>query len=43
MVKFFTTRELETSLKNAGFEIEERWHPSPKKGLFLVARKTNDT
>ena len=39
-VEFFSASGLETTVKNAGFEIEYRWHPQKNKALFLIARKT---
>jgi ubiquinone/menaquinone biosynthesis C-methylase UbiE len=38
-LQFFTSTELETALKSAGFVLEERWQPGPDKALFIVARK----
>ncbi|MEM7280070.1 MAG: class I SAM-dependent methyltransferase [Pseudomonadota bacterium] len=38
-VSVFTEEQLKQWLHNAEFEIEQRWLPSPKAGLFLVARK----
>lgn len=38
-VKFFSADELVDSLKAAGFTIEERWQPTPKAAMFLIARK----
>ncbi len=39
LVKVFTRQELESSLTDAGFTIEQAWQPNPKQGLFLVTRK----
>jgi hypothetical protein len=39
MLAVFTSRELETSLTEAGFSIEHRWQPGRGKAVFLVARK----
>ena len=40
MVKVFTTKELEDSLTDAGFEINYEWQPSGKnKAVFIVAKK----
>ena len=39
LVKVFTTDELETSLTNAGFDIDYRWQPAKSKAAFIVAKK----
>jgi len=39
MVKVFTTKELETSLTDAGFEIDYQWRPAKSKAVFIVAKK----
>lgn len=39
LVKVFTVAELEYSLVEAGFVIENQWQPDPKKAVFMVARK----
>ncbi len=39
LLRLFTADQLRDSVRNAGFEIEHDWQPSPKKALFLVARK----
>lgn len=39
VVKFFTTKELEVSLADAGFEIDYQWQPAKGKAVFIVARK----
>ncbi len=39
LVKVFTTRELEDSLTDAGFEIDYQWQPGKNKGVFIVAKK----
>ncbi len=36
---FFTQDQLTGALRDCGFEIEKRWHPAPKKAVFIVARK----
>ena len=36
---FFRRATLEAAVADAGFEIEHAWRPSPRQGLFLVARK----
>ena len=38
-VKFFTSKELESSITNAGFEIDYRWLPGKGKAIFIVAKK----
>ena len=40
LVKVFTAKELESSIINAGFEIDYRWLPGKGKAVFIVARKT---
>ncbi|MCG8362911.1 MAG: class I SAM-dependent methyltransferase [Pseudanabaenales cyanobacterium] len=39
LVKVFTTKELEDSLTNAGFEIDYQWRPGKGKAVFIVAKK----
>lgn len=39
LVKVFTVAELEHSMVEAGFVIENQWQPDPKKAVFMVARK----
>ncbi len=39
MVKVFTTKELEDSLTDAGFEIDYQWQSGKRKGVFIVAKK----
>ena len=39
LVKVFTTRELEDSLTDAGFEIDYQWQPGKRKAVFIVAKK----
>jgi ubiquinone/menaquinone biosynthesis C-methylase UbiE len=39
VVKVFTTKELEDSLTDAGFEIDYRWQPGKGKAVFIVAKK----
>ena len=39
LVKVFTTKELENSLTNAGFEIDHQWQPGKSKAVFIVAKK----
>jgi len=38
-VMVFTTKELEDSLTDAGFEIDHQWQPGKRKAVFIVARK----
>ncbi|MGI9341489.1 MAG: class I SAM-dependent methyltransferase [Gammaproteobacteria bacterium] len=38
-VKVFTRTELETSLNDAGFEIDQAWQPGKGKAVFIVAKK----
>ncbi len=40
LVKVFTTKELEDSFTDAGFEIGYQWQPGKGKAVFIVARKT---
>jgi len=39
LIKVFTTRELEASLTDGGFEIEYQWQPGKNKAVFIVAKK----
>ena len=39
MVKVFTTKELEDSLTDTGFEINYQWQPGKGKAVFIVAKK----
>ena len=39
LVKFFTTKQLEDSLTNAGFEIDYQWQPGKGDAVFIVAKK----
>jgi 2-polyprenyl-3-methyl-5-hydroxy-6-metoxy-1,4-benzoquinol methylase len=39
LVKVFTTKELESSLADAGFEIVYRWQPGRGEAVFIVAKK----
>ena len=39
LLKVFTTRELEDSLSDAGFEIDYQWQPGKNKAVFIVAKK----
>jgi ubiquinone/menaquinone biosynthesis C-methylase UbiE len=38
-VKVFKAKELESSIINAGFEIDFRWLPGKGKAVFIVAKK----
>jgi ubiquinone/menaquinone biosynthesis C-methylase UbiE len=39
ILKVFTTKELEDSLTDAGFEIDYQWQPGKGDGVFIVAKK----
>jgi len=39
LVKFFTPKDLEKSLTDAGFEIDYQWQPGEGKSVFIVAKK----
>ncbi|MDD5332777.1 MAG: class I SAM-dependent methyltransferase [Rhodoferax sp.] len=39
LLKVFTTRELITSLTEAGFAIAHQWQPGKNTGVFIVAKK----
>ena len=39
LVKVFSTKELEFSFTNAGFQIDYKWQPDKFKAVFIVARK----
>ncbi len=39
LVKVFSTKELEDSLTDAGFEIDYQWQPGKGKAVFIVAKK----
>ena len=39
LVTVFTTKELEDSLTNIGFEIAYQWQPGKGKAVFIVAKK----
>jgi 2-polyprenyl-3-methyl-5-hydroxy-6-metoxy-1,4-benzoquinol methylase len=39
MVRFFSPDALVEAVQAAGFAIEERWQPTPKASVFLIARK----
>ena len=36
---FFSSDELRTTIRAAGFEIQTEWQPKPDAGLFLIAKK----
>ena len=40
LIKVFTTKELEDSLTDAGFEIDYQWQPGKGKAVFIVAKKS---
>ena len=46
-VKVFTIKELESSLTDAGFDIDYQWQPggeeSSFKSVFIVAKKADET
>jgi len=39
LVRVFSTKELEDSLTDAGFEIDYQWQPGKAKAVFIVAKK----
>jgi ubiquinone/menaquinone biosynthesis C-methylase UbiE len=39
LVKVFTTKELENSSTDAGFQIDYQWQPGKGKAVFIVAKK----
>ncbi len=39
LVTVFTTKELEHSLTDAGFEIDYQWQPGKGQAIFIVAKK----
>ena len=39
LVKVFTAKEMEAAVTDAGFEIDQLWHPAKNKALFMVAKK----
>lgn len=41
LVTVFTTKELEHSLTDAGFEIDYQWQPGKGKAVFIVAKKAD--
>ena len=41
-VSFVTPEELIQEFEGAGFVIERKWQPAPKKALFVIARKPRD-
>lgn len=42
-VNVFGAADLERWLSDAGFAIEESWQPSKKNGIFIVARKSDQS
>lgn len=43
LVKVFTTKDLEISLRDAGFEIDYQWQPSKGKAVFIIAKKAAES
>ena len=41
LVKFFTAKELEGDLMDAGFRIDHRWQPDKSQTVFIVATKAD--
>ena len=41
-VKVFTMKALESSLTDAGFDIDYRWQPSKRKSVFIVAKTAGE-
>ena len=39
LVKFFTKDQLTDCLVDAGFDIDQFWHPGKGKAVFIVAKK----
>ena len=39
LVRIFTTKELEESMTNAGFDIDCQWQPGKGKAVFIVAKR----
>lgn len=39
LVRFFTPDRLVGEVEAAGFQIDHRWQPGPRKAVYLVARK----
>ncbi len=39
VLKFFTAKQLEDSLIDAGFEIDHQWQPAKGQAVFIVAKK----
>ena len=42
-LQIFSSAELDASIVSAGFEIVHYWQPSPKKAVFIVAKKPVDS
>lgn len=38
-VAFFTVADLEADMTGAGFVIDRKWQPGPKKAVFIIAKK----
>ena len=39
LIRFFTVKELEASMTEAGFKIDYNWQPGKNKAVFIVASK----
>ncbi len=42
-VNVFSTKELVAMLTTAGFEVDYQWQPGKGKGVFIVAKKADET
>jgi hypothetical protein len=42
LVRVFTTKELEDSLTDAGFEIDYQWRAGKGEAVFIVAKKARE-
>lgn len=38
-LSFFTARELERDFLDAGFVVDHKWRPGPKKAIFMILKK----
>lgn len=43
LLKVFSSKELESSLSNAGFDIDYKWQPGKGKAVFIKAKKPEST
>jgi len=43
LVEFFTVKELESDLADAGFRIDHRWQPDKSMAVFIIATKADDS